>query len=155
MLQTNKNYQGRSKGFGYVELESDEAALDALDKDRQQVKNRPMFVSRCEPDKMTRPKQFHFSQGMEKNKLFVKGLPFSTTKENLEQLFGQYGTLKDVRLVTYRYVFFLDKSSFVMQPWDLKLFWLAFHERIHNYIYLEVLHNKISLLIYLWFYPIF
>lgn len=95
-------FQGRSKGFGYVEMKSVEDALDALSKDRQPVRNRPMFVSRCDSDKDTRQKQFKFSQGLENNKLFVKGLSHNTTKEQLEQLFGQYGTVKDVRIVTYR-----------------------------------------------------
>ena len=40
--------------------------------------------------------------GIEKKKLYVKDLPQSTTKQDLEKLFGQYGELKDVRLVTYR-----------------------------------------------------
>ena len=39
---------------------------------------------------------------MERNKLFVKGLPKSATKETLQKLFGQFGQLKDVRIVTFR-----------------------------------------------------
>ncbi|KAL3243779.1 hypothetical protein MRX96_019729 [Rhipicephalus microplus] len=39
---------------------------------------------------------------MEKNKLFVKNIPFSVTEKELEELFGKYGELKGVRLVTYR-----------------------------------------------------
>ena len=39
---------------------------------------------------------------MERNKLFVKGLPKSATKETLQELFGKFGQLKDVRIVTYR-----------------------------------------------------
>lgn len=34
--------------------------------------------------------------------LFITGLPLSLTKDDLEKLFGQYGALKDIRLVTYR-----------------------------------------------------
>lgn len=47
------------------------------------------------------------------------GLPLSTTKEDLEKLFGQYGKIKDIRPVTYRnghfkglaYVDFVDEVS--------------------------------------------
>lgn len=54
------------------------------------------------------------------------GLPLSVTKEDLEKLFGQYGTLKDVRLVTYRnghskgmaYVDFEDEVS----SWNINAF---------------------------------
>ncbi|XP_065333325.1 squamous cell carcinoma antigen recognized by T-cells 3 [Cloeon dipterum] len=114
-----RDFKGRSRGFGYVELKSIDDANESLKKDRTPVANRPMFVSKCDPDKNTRTKQFHYSQGMEKNKLFVKGLPFSYTKEQLEKMFGEYGVLKDVRLVTYRnghskglaYVDFEDEAS--------------------------------------------
>jgi squamous cell carcinoma antigen recognized by T-cells 3 len=95
-------FQGRSKGFGYVEMKCVEDALDALSKDRQPVRDRPMFVSRCDSDKDTRRKQFQFSQGIENNKLFIRGLSHETNKETLEKLFGQHGTVKEIRIVTYR-----------------------------------------------------
>lgn len=61
-----------------------------------------MFVSKCDPDKETRSSGFKYSSGMEKNKLFIRSLPFTTTVEDLKNLFLKFGTLKDVRLVTYR-----------------------------------------------------
>ncbi|MEQ2168666.1 hypothetical protein GOODEAATRI_017173, partial [Goodea atripinnis] len=39
---------------------------------------------------------------MEKHKIFISGLPFSCTKEQLEEICKNHGTIKDVRLVTYR-----------------------------------------------------
>lgn len=39
---------------------------------------------------------------MEKHKIFISGLPFSCTKEQLEEICKQHGTVKEVRLVTYR-----------------------------------------------------
>lgn len=39
---------------------------------------------------------------MEKQKIFISGLPFSCTKEQLQAVCKSYGTIKDVRLVTYR-----------------------------------------------------
>lgn len=45
---------------------------------------------------------FKYNASMEKQKIFISGLPFSCTKEQLEELCKSHGTLKDVRLVTYR-----------------------------------------------------
>ncbi|KAF4532467.1 hypothetical protein B566_EDAN003042 [Ephemera danica] len=97
-----RDFKGRSKGFCYVELQTEDEALDALKKDREALKGRPMFVSRCDPDKHTRQKVFKYNMGMEKNKLFVRGLPMSMSQEQVRELFATYGALRDVRLVTYR-----------------------------------------------------
>ncbi|XP_012282732.1 squamous cell carcinoma antigen recognized by T-cells 3 [Orussus abietinus] len=102
MFKMIRDYKGRSKGFCYVQLTSPEAVERALQLDRTNVNNRPMFVSRCDPNKSSRGSAFKYRSSLEKNKLFVKGLPVSTTKEDLEELFGSHGTLKDVRIVTYR-----------------------------------------------------
>ena len=45
---------------------------------------------------------FKYGTGLEKNKLFVKGLPTAATKSDLEALFGKFGKLLDVRLPTFR-----------------------------------------------------
>lgn len=79
-----------------------------------------MFVSKCDPDKTTRGSGFKYSSRLEKNKLFVKGLPFSIKESDLKELFGKFGDLKDVRLVTFRnghskgiaYVEFEDEVTF-------------------------------------------
>ncbi|XP_072761043.1 squamous cell carcinoma antigen recognized by T-cells 3 [Anoplolepis gracilipes] len=97
-----KDYKGRSKGFCYVQLSSAEAVEEALKLDRTPLKGRPMFISRCDPNKSTRSSGFKFSSTLEKNKLFIKGLPLTTTKEELEEIFKVHGDLKEVRLVTYR-----------------------------------------------------
>lgn len=73
-----------------------------MKKDRTLILTRPMYVSKCDPDKDTRERVFRYSSAMEKNKLFVRGLPFTSTENDLKELFSKYGTLKDVRLVTYR-----------------------------------------------------
>jgi hypothetical protein len=44
-----------------------------LEKDRDPLNGRPMFVSKCDPDKQTRQRVFKYNLGMEKNKLFIKG----------------------------------------------------------------------------------
>ncbi|GFQ70924.1 squamous cell carcinoma antigen recognized by T-cells 3 [Trichonephila clavata] len=99
-----KDYKGRSKGFCYVVYKSQEHVKLALKKDREPLDGRPVLVSPCE-DKRNNPSvqpKFKFATSLERNKLFIKGLPFSTTKEDLETMFKEYGPLKDVRLVTYR-----------------------------------------------------
>ncbi|XP_076434791.1 spliceosome associated factor 3, U4/U6 recycling protein-like [Babylonia areolata] len=98
-----KNYKGLSKGFGYVQFTDAKAVLSALKLDRHPIDGRPMFVSRCEDRSSGRKThQFKYATAMEKNKLFVKNLPFTCTAEALETIFKEHGKLKDVRLVTYR-----------------------------------------------------
>ncbi|PNF41960.1 Squamous cell carcinoma antigen recognized by T-cells 3 [Cryptotermes secundus] len=101
-LRLVKDFKGRSKGFCYVEFGSPAEAEAALKKDREPVDGRPMFVSRCNADKHMRESGFKYNTTLEKNKLFVKGLPVTVTKEELEDVFKSYGSLKDVRIVTYR-----------------------------------------------------
>ncbi|XP_054004935.1 squamous cell carcinoma antigen recognized by T-cells 3-like [Hylaeus anthracinus] len=97
-----RDYKGRSKGYCYVQLSNPEAVEKALKLDRTPIRGRPMFVSRCDPNKTTRTPGFKYSQSLEKNKLFIKGLPVTTTKEELEEIFKVHGPLKEVRIVTYR-----------------------------------------------------
>ncbi|KAG0416079.1 hypothetical protein HPB47_006755, partial [Ixodes persulcatus] len=60
-----------------------------------------------------------FQTGLEKNKLFVRGIPFSMDEKGLEEIFGKYGDLKQIRIVTYRnghskgiaYVEFTNETS--------------------------------------------
>ncbi|CAC5388461.1 SART3 [Mytilus coruscus] len=84
--------------FGEIK---DLCVIEALKFDRTPLDGRPVYVSRCE-DKSVRKPQFKFATDLEKNKLFIKGLPFTCTKEALSNIFSQHGKLKDVRLVTYR-----------------------------------------------------
>ncbi|XP_019717391.1 squamous cell carcinoma antigen recognized by T-cells 3-like [Hippocampus comes] len=117
LVSTNK---GTFKGYGYVQFESSESVSEALKLDRQQVEGRPMFVSPC-VDKNKNPdfKMFKYNTAMEKHKIFISGLPFSCTKEQLEELSKNHGTLKEVRLVTFRsgkpkglaYVEFADEAQ--------------------------------------------
>lgn len=96
------NYAGKSKGFAYVTFQTIDAVLNALKRDRETIKGRPMFISENDPEKKNRGHQFKYSTNMELNKLFVKGLPPKATKDDLVKLFSPYGSLKDVRLVTLR-----------------------------------------------------
>jgi len=95
--------RGDFRGYCYVEFKEEKAALQALQLDRKTVEGRPMFVSPC-VDKSKNPdfKVFRYSTALEKHKLFVSGLPFSCTKEELEEICKAHGTVKDIRLVTNR-----------------------------------------------------
>ncbi|KAI3372860.1 hypothetical protein L3Q82_023307 [Scortum barcoo] len=112
--------KGSFKGYGYVQFESPMSVPEALKLDRREVEGRPMFVSPC-VDKNKNPdfKVFKYNTSMEKQKIFISGLPFSCTKEQLEEICKSHGTIKDVRLVTYRsgkpkglaYVEFADEAQ--------------------------------------------
>ncbi|XP_023617823.1 squamous cell carcinoma antigen recognized by T-cells 3 isoform X4 [Myotis lucifugus] len=95
--------RGDFRGYCYVEFKEEKSALQALQLDRKNVGGRPMFVSPC-VDKSKNPdfKVFRYSTALEKHKLFISGLPFSCTKEELEEICKAHGTVKDIRLVTNR-----------------------------------------------------
>lgn len=90
---------GRGKGYGYLELSNPSEVEKALKFDRRSVVGRPVFITRITRDKNTRP-AFKYSESKESNKIFIKGLPFDTTKDELQILFGTFGKIKDIRLVT-------------------------------------------------------
>ncbi|XP_063971619.1 squamous cell carcinoma antigen recognized by T-cells 3-like isoform X1 [Lytechinus pictus] len=97
------NYQKKFKGFCYVEFKDQESAKKALKKDRETINNRPMYVDPSKDKSVaTKEQKFLYENKMEKNKLFVTGLPRKLTKEELEKTFSKYGKLKDARIVTYK-----------------------------------------------------
>lgn len=51
---------------------------------------------------LPQPQMFKYSTALEKHKLFISGLPFSCTKEELEGVCKAHGNVKDIRLVTNR-----------------------------------------------------
>ncbi|KAJ8379381.1 hypothetical protein SKAU_G00001590 [Synaphobranchus kaupii] len=95
--------KGTFRGYCYVQFQEQSSVNEALKLDRQEVDSRPMFVSPC-VDKNKNPdfKVFKYSTSLEKHKIFISGLPYSCTKEQLEELFKEHGTVKDSRLVTNR-----------------------------------------------------
>uniref|UniRef100_H2LRG3 Spliceosome associated factor 3, U4/U6 recycling protein n=1 Tax=Oryzias latipes TaxID=8090 RepID=H2LRG3_ORYLA len=113
-------HRGVFRGYCYVQFESPASVTEALKLDRREVEGRPMFVSPC-VDKNKNPdfKIFKYNTSLEKHKIFISGLPLSCTKEQLEEICKQQGTVKDVRLVTYRsgrpkglaYVEFADETQ--------------------------------------------
>ncbi|XP_011180014.2 squamous cell carcinoma antigen recognized by T-cells 3 isoform X1 [Zeugodacus cucurbitae] len=117
-VQLIRSANGKSRGFGYVELESAFEVEKALAMDRISVNGRPLFISSVLRDKEKRQK-FKYSDDVEPRKLFVKSLPSDTTKEELEQMFGAFGKLRDVRLVYHKsgkfkniaYIEYQDESA--------------------------------------------
>lgn len=84
--------------YAYVTFSTPEEAATALARDREPFKGRPIFISECKPEKSQRSK-FKYSLESEKNKLFVRGLPFVTNQEAVTNIFKPYGAI-NVRLVT-------------------------------------------------------
>ncbi|KAM6964962.1 squamous cell carcinoma antigen recognized by T-cells 3 [Aplochiton taeniatus] len=93
---------GTFRGYCYVQFEGQASVAEALKLDRREIDGRPLFVSPYNTDKGKNSdfKPFKYNASMEKHKIFVSGLPLSSTKEQLEDLFKENGTIKDIRMVT-------------------------------------------------------
>ncbi|RXG67550.1 Squamous cell carcinoma antigen recognized by T-cells 3 [Armadillidium vulgare] len=99
-LRIAKDFKGRSKGFGYLVFVDGNSVPKALAKDRTIIGNRPVFVSKCDPD--NRDHAFKFNTCLEENKLFVKGLSLSMNEKEVRAAFEPHGKIKAIRLVTLR-----------------------------------------------------
>ncbi|EYB84203.1 hypothetical protein Y032_0321g2416 [Ancylostoma ceylanicum] len=94
-------YRGMSKltkGYGFVDLNSEENFRKALASDRLPLKGRPMLISVNDPQKRV---GFKYSTGLEKTKLFVRNVHYDCTEEQLKEAFSAYGAVKAVRIVTH------------------------------------------------------
>lgn len=89
---------GLSKGYGYLELNNPSDIEKALKFDRRPINGRPVFISRLSREKNNRP-AFKYSESREPTKIFIKGLPFDATKDELQIMFCSFGTIKDIRMV--------------------------------------------------------
>lgn len=92
---------GKSRGFCYLELTSDEEVKLALSFDRRPINGRPTYVSSCLREKSQREKKFNYTEGLEPKKLFVKGCS-NSTQDELEALFKPFGAIKEVRMVYHK-----------------------------------------------------
>lgn len=94
--------KGVSRRYAYVQLPTEEDVKVALNRDREPLKFRPMFISKCRalPEEDKQP-VFKYDTSVEPNKLFVKGLPVRYTKQDVEQLFKPYGCT-EVRIITHK-----------------------------------------------------
>ena len=91
---------GESKGFAFIEFEKYDDAQKALKRDNELLEGRPMYISVCDAERKT--PVFKFETGLEKNKLFVSSLDPSVTRQELQEIFGKFGKLTEVRIPTYR-----------------------------------------------------
>ena len=115
-----RNPNGEKRGYGYAEFEKFEDAQAAIERDNEMFCGRPMYISECK--KQGEEKQgtaFKYETGLEKNKLYVKGLDPAVTRQELQEIFGKFGKLSAVRVPTFKnghtkgiaYVDFEDEVS--------------------------------------------
>ncbi|PIO27567.1 hypothetical protein AB205_0194100 [Aquarana catesbeiana] len=107
------NNKGTFRGYCYVEFTDEKSALDALKMDRQELNGRPISPFWLSVERLRVAVHigssvtlwvhvFKYSTTLEKHKLFVSGIPFSCTKEEVEEVFKEHGTITQIRLVTNR-----------------------------------------------------
>ncbi|KAK7072870.1 hypothetical protein SK128_011164 [Halocaridina rubra] len=94
------DFKRRSKGFGYLVFSSQDAVPKALELDRTPFNGRPIFVSKYNPESHSH--NFKYATELEKNKLFIRGLPFTMKEDDIREAFQPHGDIKEIRLVTYR-----------------------------------------------------
>lgn len=115
---------GRSRGFGYVEFATADAAKEALEKlQGKEIDGRPVKLDISTPrqsNPAARAKQFGDVPGNPSTTLFVGNVSWSTTEDTLWEHFNQFGEVSSVRLPTDResgkpkgfgYVEFADLES--------------------------------------------
>ncbi|XP_051150811.1 polyadenylate-binding protein 2-like [Andrographis paniculata] len=83
---------GQSKGYGFVQFDTEEAAKNAIDKLNGMLINDKQvyvgqFVRRQERERETASEKTQF------NNVYVKDLSESTTEDDLKKIFGEYGTI--------------------------------------------------------------
>ncbi|KAL5559067.1 hypothetical protein UlMin_035278 [Ulmus minor] len=81
---------GQSKGYGFVQFDTEEAAQSAIDKlNGMLINDKQVFVGH-----FLRKQERESAQGTTKfNNVYVKNLSESTTDEDLTKTFGEYGTI--------------------------------------------------------------
>ncbi|KAF5274090.1 hypothetical protein FQR65_LT04488 [Abscondita terminalis] len=110
--------KGTSRCFAYVEFDNEEEVSKALERDRERLNGRPLYISKCLRDQTQRKTVFNYNTQIEENKLFIRGLPKKFTQEDVENLFKPHGCVA-VRIVLHRsgqskglaYVEFADKDA--------------------------------------------
>ncbi|CAB3246174.1 unnamed protein product [Arctia plantaginis] len=117
-LRVRKGIKAFGGSICYCQYKTTATVEEALKHDRSPLDGRPMFFSQYSAKK-GKP-TFKYSTEAEKNKLFVKNLPFSKcNKEALGEIFDKYGKVKDIRVVTHKdgkakglaYIEYEDESS--------------------------------------------
>ena len=91
---------GEYKGYGYAEFEKFEDAQAAIERDNEMLCGRPVYISECNNERQG--PVFKYEKGLEKKKLYISGLDYSVTRQELQEIFGKFGKVSDVRVPTYR-----------------------------------------------------
>ncbi|KAG5542099.1 hypothetical protein RHGRI_021827 [Rhododendron griersonianum] len=84
---------GQSKGYGFVQFDNDESAQTAIDKlNGMLINDKQVYVGQFlrKQERETAISRTKF------NNIYVKNLAESTTEEDLEKIFGEYGTITSV-----------------------------------------------------------
>ncbi|KAK4884708.1 hypothetical protein RN001_000979 [Aquatica leii] len=110
--------KGTSRCFAYVEFNNEDDVQKALERDREKLNGRPLYISKCMLDQTQRKPVFKYATHGEENKLFVRGLPKRFSQGDVENLFKPHGCTA-VRIVLHRsgqskglaYVDFIDKNA--------------------------------------------
>lgn len=100
-LEIARDRKGKSRCFGYVQFKTQEEVMVALARDREPLDGRPVFISEIKTEKTEKKPVFKYAAKEEKNKLFVRGLPVTKSKEEVAEIFSKYGAV-DVRLVLHK-----------------------------------------------------
>lgn len=97
---------GRSRGFGYVEFESHELAVKAMDQFAgKEIDGRPVRVDLSvprAPNPEKRAKSFGDQRSDPSNTLFIGNLSFNTNEDRVWEFFGEFGSVESVRVPTDR-----------------------------------------------------
>lgn len=105
-VQLDRN-TGRSRGFGYINFSTPEAAQKALTYAGKEIDGRPINVDLSTPkpteDRQNdRAKKFGDSTSSPSQTLFVGNLSFDATEDVVWEFFGEHAPVKSVRLPTDR-----------------------------------------------------
>ena len=90
---------GQSKGYAFVEFDSNQTAHEALKRDNEILNGRPVYFSECDPSKK---REFQYQTGLEKNKLFISNLDNDVTRAELIECFSKYGKVREARIPVKR-----------------------------------------------------
>lgn len=93
--------KGKSRCYGYMQFSTEEEVMTALARDRVPLDGRPVFISEMKTDKTEKKMLFKYETVTESNKLFVRGLPKTMSKEEVQEIFQPHGSI-DVRLVLHK-----------------------------------------------------
>eukprot|EP00049_Salpingoeca_infusionum_P003348 m.65856 g.65856 ORF g.65856 m.65856 type:complete len:903 (+) comp12076_c0_seq4:39-2747(+) len=94
-----RKMSGKSKGYAFVEFKDKSSLQFALSKDKQYLDERPMLISPCVDRSKSNPFEFQYKKDLDPSTLFVKNIDYSATEDDIRELFGKFGELKQVRLV--------------------------------------------------------